>query len=389
VLESMFIELIKQILIWGGIIGIPVLLFAHEDKMTKLMRACKITTKIGKREKIPLVYSRTKKDYGYDMTLHLPTGLCLSDIESHKEAIETNLNAKIELLPSTNQKIVLKAYTKRLKSLYPYETIQTKGLTFPLGYSYKGLITHTMDDENPHLLVGGTSGSGKSVMLRVIITFLMLNKKCILHLCDLKGGVEFAIFKNSSRVKTFAKNMSEATAQLLMLKEEMYRRLELFEEQKVVNLAEYNKKTKSNLPEHVEIIDELANITLSSKDLTETIDELLRMARAVGIHIILATQRPSADVLPGTLKANISATVCFKCRNNVNSQILLDHKGAEDLKGKGHGIYQTSEEQEFQGLFLSSEGAEELIKHTYVEKSVESMEIGVKRRDNTDRTASA
>jgi S-DNA-T family DNA segregation ATPase FtsK/SpoIIIE len=386
VLEGIFITMVIELAKWGAIFGIPILILCRKDKTEKLMRSCGIK---NNNDKVPLLYNKKKKDYGYEMTLHLPAGLCLSDVEKHKEALETNLNARIELLPSTNRKMILKAYTKRLKALYPYETVDTKDLTFPLGYSYKGLITHTMNDENPHLLIGGTSGSGKSVMLRVIITFLILNKKVTLHLCDLKGGVEFAIFKNSSRVKTFAKNMGEAAAQLLMLKEEMYRRLELFEEQKVVNLAEYNKKTKSNLPEHVQIIDELANITLQSKDLTETLDELLRMARAVGIHIILATQRPSADVLPGTLKANISATICFKCRNNVNSQILLDHKGAEDLKGKGHGIYQTSDEQEFQGLFLSSEDAEELIKHTYVEKSVESLEIGVKRRDNANGTKSA
>jgi S-DNA-T family DNA segregation ATPase FtsK/SpoIIIE len=246
-----------------------------------------------------------------------------------------------------------------------------------------------MDDENPHLLIGGTSGSGKSVMLRTIITSIIQNKSAMLHLCDLKGGVEFAIFKRSSRVNTFAKNMPEAATQMIMLKDEMYKRLDLFEQQKVVNLDEYNKKTKANLPRHLLIIDELANITLSSKDLTETLDELLRMARAVGIHIILATQRPSADVLPGTLKANISATVCFKTRNHVNSEILLDHKGAEDLRGKGHGIYQTSDEMEFQGLFLSPKDAEELIKHTYIEKKVEKSDIGVKRRDNANRTESA
>jgi S-DNA-T family DNA segregation ATPase FtsK/SpoIIIE len=384
-IESMFIELFKQILVWGGIFGIPVLLLCRQDKIEKLIKSCGIK---NKNDKVPLVYSKKKKEYGYDMTLHLPDGLCLSDIEKHQEAIETSLNAKIELLPSTNKKIVLKAFTKQLKSLYPYEKIETKGLSFPLGYSYKGLITHTMDDENPHMLVGGGTGSGKSVCLRTIITSVIQNKNAILHLCDLKGGVEFAIFKNSSHVKTFAKNMSEAITQLLMLKEEMYNRLELFEEQTVVNLNEYNKKTKSHLPRHLLIIDELANITLESKDVTEILNELLRMARAVGIHIILATQRPSADVLPGTLKANISATVCFKVRNHVNSEILLDHKGAENLRGKGHGIYQTSDEIEFQGLFLSSNDAEELIKHTYIDKIIKS-DIGVKRRDNSNRTESA
>jgi S-DNA-T family DNA segregation ATPase FtsK/SpoIIIE len=384
-IESMFIELFKQVLLWGGIFGIPVLLLCRQDKTEKLMKSCGIK---NKNDKIPLLYSKKKKEYGYDLTLHLPDGLCLSDIEKHQEAIETSLNAKIELLPSTNQKIVLKAFTKQLKSLYPYEKIETKGLSFPLGYSHKGLITHTMDDENPHMLVGGSTGSGKSVCLRVIITSVIQNKNAILHLCDLKGGVEFAIFKRSKNVKTFAKNMTEAITQLIMLKEEMYRRLELFEQERVVNLNEYNKKTRSNLPRYLLIIDELANITLESKEVTEIINELLRMARAVGIHIILATQRPSADVLPGTLKANISATVCFKVRNHVNSEILLDHKGAENLRGKGHGIYQTSDEQEFQGLFLSSKDAEELIKHTYIDKS-ESLQVGVKRRDNGTRPESA
>jgi len=286
--------------------------------------------------------------------------------------------------------MILKAYTKQLKSLYPYEQIKTKGLSFPLGYSHKGLITHTMNDENPHMLVGGSTGSGKSVCLRTIIISVMQSATNIkLHLCDLKGGVEFAIFKHSSRVYSFAKNMSEAITQILMLREEMYRRLELFEEQRVVNLDEYNKKTRSKLQRHLLIIDELANITLENKDLTETINELLRMARAVGIHLILATQRPDREVLPGALKANISATVCFKCRNNVNSEILLSHKGAENLRGKGHGIYQTSDEQEFQGLFLSSEDAEELIKHTYIKKSTEVLEAGVTKRDNSKRPTSA
>lgn len=382
----MFEDLFSQVILWSVAVGVPSYLLTREDKTTKLFRACGIQ---NKEKKIPIVYSEKKQPYGYDLTLHLPEGLCVSDIEKHQEAIETNLGAKVELLPSTNQKAVLKAYTKHLKSLYPYEQSKVKGLSFPIGISHKGLIIHKMDDENPHLLVGGTSGSGKSVCLRTIITSVIQNESAILHLCDLKGGVEFAIFKNCRQVQTFAKNMTEAASQLMMLKEEMYRRLDLFEQHKVVSLAEYNKKTRSNLPKHLLIIDELANITLSSDSLTEAINELLRMARACGIHIILATQRPDAKVLPGALKANISTTICFKVRNNVNSEILLDHKGAENLKGKGHGVYQSADEIEFQGLFLSPKEAEELIKHTYVEKSVETFEIGVKRRDNAKRSTSA
>jgi S-DNA-T family DNA segregation ATPase FtsK/SpoIIIE len=387
VIEGMFMELFKQIAIWGIIFGLPVLALCRTDKTEKLMRNCGIK---NKDDKVPIVYDKKKKEYGYDLTLHLPEGLCLSDIQKHQEAIETNLNAKVELLPSTNQKMILKAYTKQLKQLYPYEKVETKGLSFPLGYSHKGLVIHTMDDENPHLLIGGTSGSGKSCCLRATITHIIQTKPDIkLHLCDLKGGIEFAIFKRSKQVQTFAKNLQEATEQLLMLKEEMYKRFELFEQQNVVNLTEYNRKIKDKLPKHLLIIDELANITLESANLTEVLNELLRMARACGIHIIVSTQRPSADVLPGILKCNILATVAFKVRNHVNSEILIDHKGAEDLKGKGHGIYQTSNEIEFQGLFISAKDAVELIKHTYIEKKPQNEEVGRKRRDNSKRSASA
>lgn len=354
--------------------------------MQKLFVNCGIK---NKDDKVPFVYSKRKTDYGTEYTIHVPEGLSLSNFVKAQEAIETNLNCRVELLPSTNRKIVLKAITAKQGTLYKYELLKTKELKFPLGYSYKGLVTHTMDDENPHLLIGGTSGSGKSVSLRSIIVNLILNKSCKLHLCDLKGGVEFAIFERSDRVKSFSKNMAEAVQQIGALRAEMYHRLDLFKEEYCVSLAEYNKKTKANLPKHVLIIDELANITLYNKDLTEMISELLRMARAVGIHLILATQRPSADVLPGTLKANVAATVAFKTRNNVNSEILLDHKGAEELRGKGHGILQTSDEIEFQGLYIEADEAKELIKHTYIDKNSAINTSGVEKRANGKRPTSA
>jgi S-DNA-T family DNA segregation ATPase FtsK/SpoIIIE len=383
-IEFYLMEFIKYVLLYGAIAS-PILLLGLKPKFYKLFKNCGL---INKDEKVPFIYSKRKTSYGTEYTLHVPEGLCLTDFVKSQEAIETNLNCKVELLPSTNRKIVLKAFTAKQDTIFQYEFIKTKGLSFPLGYSHMGLVSHTMDDENPHLLIGGTSGSGKSVCLRAIITNIILNKSCILHLCDLKGGVEFAIFKRSSAVKTFAKDMMESMQLINELKAEMYRRLELFEKEYCVNLQEYNRKTKANLPKHLLVVDELANITLYDKDLTETISELLRMARAVGIHLILATQRPSAEVLPGTLKANVAATIAFKTRNHVNSQILLDRKGAEDLRGKGHGILQTNNEVEFQGLFLTSDESRELIKHTYVEKSNKVNVSGVEKRVNAKRSAS-
>lgn len=383
--EFYLMEILKYILLYG-VIASPILLIFRKDKFYKIFLNCGLK---NKEDKVPFVYDKRKTDYGTEYTVHVPEGISLKDFIKSQEAIETYFNCKVELLPSSNRKIVLKAFTAKQDKLFKYELLNTKHLSFPIGYSHSGLITHTMDDEYPHLLIGGTSGSGKSVNLRTIITNIILNNSCILHLCDLKGGVEFSIFRRSSAVKTFSKNMTEAIQQINELKAEMYRRLDLFEKEYCVNLAQYNKKTKAHLPKHLLVVDELANITLYNKDLTETISELLRMARAVGIHIILATQRPSADVLPGTLKANVAATIAFKTRNHVNSEILLDHKGAEELKGKGHGIYQTSNEIEFQGLFLDTDEAVELIKHTYVEKSIEVNTSGVEKRVHGKRSKSA
>jgi hypothetical protein len=90
----MFLELFKQVAIWGALFGIPVFLLTRQDKTTKIFRACGITVKEGKHTKVPLVYSKKDKDYGYEMTLHMPEGLCLTDIQKRQEAIETALNCK-------------------------------------------------------------------------------------------------------------------------------------------------------------------------------------------------------------------------------------------------------------------------------------------------------
>ena len=193
-----------------------------------------------------------------------------------------------------------------------------------------------------------------------------------LHLCDLKYGVEFSIFQYSKMVETCARDIDEALALFYMLEEEMYQRYKILEAAKVVNITEYNKKYRhKKMPYHLVFIDEFANLK-RSKEALELIDKLLRMARAVGIHFVIATQRPDAETIPGELKANLQATIAFKVRNEVNSRILLDYKGAENLRGQGHGILQTDKDVEFQGWYLDIDTARRLIEHTndYSKKKV-------------------
>lgn len=366
------IEVLKTVLMIGLPVGAYALLTGNNGKIQKIFIGAGIHTKAqGKKEKkkYPLIYSMTKNDYGEEYSIYMPEGLSMQDLEKNKGAIEHGLGCKIELMPSINQMVVMKTYMKPLQS-ERYSKVNLKGLNLLIGKTHTGILSHELNDEYPHMVIGGTSGSGKSVNLRSIITNLILNNNARylhLHLCDLKL-VEFEPFRKSSFVVSISNNVEEASYVMLALKKEMFKRLELFRKLNVVNITEHNKVSKVKLAREVLLIDELANLTLQSKEATQLLNELLQMARAVGIHCILATQRPDKDVLPGLLKANIQATIAFKVRNKTNSIILLDHEGAEALRGKGHGILQSDNETEFQGYYLEVKDCIELIKHTYVEK---------------------
>lgn len=339
-----------------------------DNEFDRIMKACKIK---NFEDQIPKAYNKTKTEYGYRVTFHMPEGVCLKDIKKHQEEIEQFLDGSIELEYTGNNKVVMEVVTASLGKQYQFNpALETQGpLSFPIGYSKKGLVCVSLDDDHPHLLIGGTSGSGKSVMLRCILTYLILRKAVILHLIDLKHGAEFGVFEKCKPVDTFADTSGEACNLFGYLTHEMERRYKLFKSLGVVNIGEYNKKCrKAPLPYHMCCIDEFANLK-DNDDAIDLVDGLLRQARACGIHLIIATQRPDADVLPGNLKANVTATIAFKVRNRVNSQILLDNDKAVDLRGKGHGIYSTGiDDVEFQALFLTNTQARALVRRTYTEK---------------------
>jgi len=201
-------------------------------------------------------------------------------------------------------------------------------LKFPIGYSREGLIYLALDDGNPHLLIAGATGSGKSVCLRSIITTIILTKdKSILklHCADMKAGAEFGIFKRSDFIESYCITVDEVIQLLNNLKSEMYNRLQSFEKIGVVNIDGYNKKSKVKIPYHLFIVDEFKNIKMNNTAEC-LVDEITRMSRVVGIHMILSTQRPDAETLPGEIKANFTSTIAFKTRNEINSRILLDNE---------------------------------------------------------------
>jgi len=195
----------------------------------------------------------------------------------------------------------------------------------------------------PHLLIAGATGSGKSVCLNAIITSLLykLSPENIRFIMVDPKMLELSSYNDlphlAKAVVTDVKYAEKTLGEAVVEMEDRYRRLA---KAAVRNIADYNKSAGEPLPYVVIIVDELADLMMSGSNRIETlITRLAQMARAVGIHLILATQRPSVDVITGLIKANFSTRIAFQVATKVDSRTILDVNGAEKLLGKGDMLY--------------------------------------------------
>ncbi len=330
---------------------------------------------------IPRYLGKRKTDYGYQITLSLPAGLSTKDFEKNKLEIEQYLNKKIDI-EYANHRIYMKVYEKELEKLIPYEFAKCKGmLEFNIGAVF-GEKSITLDLEKVvHLLIAGETGSGKSTLVRSILTSIILsNRKVTLHLIDLKGGIEFNVFRKCKMVKSFSRNIEEAESVLNKLLIEVDRRYELFYENDIVDIKEYNStKGLRKLNYEIVVIDEFADLQ-DEKGSISAVETLAAKARACGIHLIISTQRPDAKILNGRIKANVPGIIGLKTMNSLNSRIIIDEDGLEKLRGQGHGLLKYGELTEFQSMFLTPKSAKELVKHTYVEKVIKEKKKEVMKK---------
>ncbi|NBA00829.1 DUF87 domain-containing protein [Erysipelothrix rhusiopathiae] len=202
----------------------------------------------------------------------------------------------------------------------------------------------------PHLLVAGATGSGKSVCMNTIITSILLTKSpedLKLLLIDPKK-VEFTPYTEIPHlIGPVIDDPHKASAALKVVVEEMEQRYDLFSKAGVRNIGSYNEKVKafpaenlSKLPWIVVIIDELADLmSVAGKEVETSIQRITQLARAAGIHLIVATQRPSVDVVTGIIKANIPSRIAFAVSSAIDSRTILDETGAEKLLGYGDMLY--------------------------------------------------
>jgi len=271
-------------------------------------------------------------------------------------------------VPNTKSKMV------RLRPILESEAFQKlkSPLGLALGQDVSGQPVVANLIKMPHMLIAGTTGSGKSVCVSAITTCLLMNNSpdnLRIAMLDPKmvelvrfNGVPHLLGKVETSVERMVGVLRWAIS-------EMDQRYRLLEEARARDLDAYNtkmvRKNQATLPRIVIIIDELADLMLSSPDQTEhSLVRLAQMARAVGMHLIVATQRPSVDVVTGLIKANFPARIAFSVASSIDSRVILDMNGAESLMGKGDMLFLSSEmgaPQRAQGVIVTDHEIDQII----------------------------
>lgn len=249
----------------------------------------------------------------------------------------------------------------------------TSPLGIALGRDVSGAPLAADLSKMPHLLIAGTTGSGKSVMMSAVaICLVMNNSPADLRLIMLDPKmVELVRFNGLphllGKVET---QLDRINAVLRWVVAEMQRRYKLLEAERVRDLESYNRKADrradaEHLPRIVVLIDELADLMMSTAEHTEsTLVRLAQMARATGIHLVVATQRPSTDVVTGLIKANFPARISFAVASGIDSRVILDTAGAESLLGRGDMLYLAPEAAapaRSQGVMINDQEIERVI----------------------------
>ncbi len=310
----------------------------------------------------------------------MPIGIAVAQFDEKRDRFEAALDAevsfafrrgllRVDILPGKipDEPIPLEP------AAHLDERLKTAGeLPFIIGAGREGLITSDLT-ACPHLLVAGQTGAGKSNFLHTLIACLR-QTGCVLHIIDLKR-VEFAYLKKQVSVKY---NMTGALDTLEVLTMEMQRRMAFLERAGHVSAKEWrtaNRKRAGELPYHVLVVDEFSQLCPGlSKDRADReartyahklLTDLISLARSLGINVVIATQYPHHDILPGTLKQHLPATIAFKVRDEVASRVCLGSSRAAKLPEPkelpGRAVWQHDVEREVQALHMPMAVARELM----------------------------
>lgn len=245
-------------------------------------------------------------------------------------------------------------------------------LTFVLGRDVTGAVKVADLAKMPHLLIGGSTGSGKSVGLNALITSLLYRntpRELKLLMIDPKK-VELSLYEGIPHLASpVITNVKQAPSLFKQALREMETRYDRFAKVGTRNIEGYNAKVEEaeRIPYWVIIVDELADLMMTSgPEIEQSICRLAQLARATGIHLVIATQRPSVNVITGTIKANISSRIAFAVNSAVDSRTILDQTGADRLIGRGDMLFapiDAAKPLRIQGCFVGEQETEAMVNH--------------------------
>ena len=374
--------------------------------------------------------SETLSSFGVDATagdvVHGPSvtryefvldqGVKLSKITNLADDIALALGAtgvRIAPIPEKISVVGIEVPNKQVTSVLIRDVLETRDFTenpskvaFALGKDISGKCIIGNIAKLPHVLIAGTTGSGKSVCTNSLIVsllyksspedvrFIMVDPKMV-ELAPYNGIPHLLI-----PVVTDPKKAAGALQWAVF---EMMKRYKLFSEHNVKDLAGYNALAKTtdeleHLPSVVVVIDELADLMLvAAKEVEESICRVAQMGRAAGVHLVIATQRPSSDVITGLMKANIPSRIAFAVASSLESRIILDNSGAEKLIGKGDMLYAPlgiGKPIRVQGCFISAEEIERVVDYVkstgeadYSDEVMRKIEESVQEKDKGGKSA--
>lgn len=362
------------------------------EKISRIFINSRLYVNENKQQKNIRLHRKRQIDGGMEYVFQLPLGLSFKKIQDHKHVIEDGLNVKnsvflnfedikkinwkknpipqIKKLINNKEKahkeidldfdgmLKIRVYEDPLTDSVEWgEEFLGKSWSVPIGRSRNGLVFHNFE-ELQIFVVAGMTRYGKTVFLKNVITTLISNEpeNVKFTLIDLKGGLAFNRFKNASQVNSVAPDMEKTLKALESIHTEILERQKDFEENGFEDIGEAGIKER-----HFVIVDEGAEIAgFQDKETRERctylIGEIARIGAGLGYRMVFATQYPTADVFPRQVKANTSGALCFKLKTAIQSAVVLDHPGAEELPVglRGRAIYQTDKEILVQTPYISN-----------------------------------
>jgi S-DNA-T family DNA segregation ATPase FtsK/SpoIIIE len=282
-------------------------------------------------------------------------------LEAHPIRIEAPIPGKSLVGIEVPNKSVATVSLRDLIESKPFQTRPTN-LSLPLGKDVSGNVSVIALDKMPHMLVAGSTGSGKSVALNTFIVSLLYENgpdDLKLILVDPKR-VEMGVYEGIPHLLVPPIVKADDTVNALKWTvREMERRLDVLSKFGARDITSFNQKAEEKMPKIVVVIDELADLMQTSgREVEALIVRIAQLARAVGIHLVLATQRPSVDVITGLIKANVPARIAFAVASQTDSRTILDSSGAEKLLGRGDMLFtcaELSKPKRLQGAYVSEE----------------------------------